>query len=523
MSEIILGPLLGYEAPGRYSVCLVVGSKVVHSDLTLEASAGHAGPPLVEYLPSGKKFIRFTLSDVLTVGSEPVKYSVLLAGSALRSSTMSSDSWKFHVPEADAEPRLVFASCNGFSSEVPSKDKLAAKFSNQKEWGMWDELGIDHGQEPVHMLIMGGDQVYTDFMLHNDRDTPLFTDWLDLSLKRRMKRSFTPRMEKQLLRFYEGVYMNQWGKLPIASAMASIPTVMMWDDHDIVDGWGSYEYIGESDVMQGLYGIAKSMFHLFQLRMRPENASILQQSRAYDSWSVRIGSHVVLGLDHRSERTISQVMSSAHWDDVDEWLKDELPMHVTSGVENFHIVSPVPVVYRRFGRAETAFNMTEWLRTEDEIRSLEDDVRDHWQHPEHQVERTKFIHTLLHAIDSNRLGDGSALRATILSGDVHVACTGRIKSDKGTTIQQIVSSGILHPAPKPRDWIGVLAVSSTIEEETDDGVATTKITRMVGQTSKFIRRRNYVSLKVRGNTPKLYVTWKFEGSDCPEGSITVTG
>ncbi|HPE71554.1 MAG TPA: hypothetical protein PK018_05160 [Candidatus Competibacter sp.] len=40
--------------------------------------------------------------------------------------------------------------------------------------------------------------------------------------------------------------------------MASIPSIAMWDDHDIFDGWGSYDEERQNcPVYQGIYPIAR--------------------------------------------------------------------------------------------------------------------------------------------------------------------------------------------------------------------------------------------------------------------------
>ena len=49
--------------------------------------------------------------------------------------------------------------------------------------------------------------------------------------------------------------------------LATIPSIMMWDDHDIFDGWGSYpEDLQTCDVYPEIYKAAVRHFRLFQLR-----------------------------------------------------------------------------------------------------------------------------------------------------------------------------------------------------------------------------------------------------------------
>ena len=47
--------------------------------------------------------------------------------------------------------------------------------------------------------------------------------------------------------------------------MARVPTLAIWDDHDICDGWGSlYRSKTYSEVGQCLYRVAREMYLLFQ-------------------------------------------------------------------------------------------------------------------------------------------------------------------------------------------------------------------------------------------------------------------
>ena len=509
---LLLGPILGYEAPGRYSVCCVVGPDLDPSDMQLEASAGLASVASWTPLPSGRRFLRFTLDGVAGGAGGPVAYRILMSGTELASKSEGGSSWTFHPPVPGEEVRFAFASCNGFSSRPGRAELAGATPAGGSRWGQWDELQADHEDEPIHLLVLGGDQIYSDAIFKDESVAPAFCDWLGLSLRRRMKRGFTRVMRDQLERSFEGFYLKQWGYPAVASVMARIPSVMMWDDHDIIDGWGSYEKVGDSEVMRGLFEVADRLFQTFQLRLRGENASILAPGGTHHSWWVQIGSHLVLGLDNRSRRTTTRIMDEAQWGDVDTWLQAHVESGLPAGVENLHIVSPVPVAYRHFGKADLAFRSSEWFRREDDPTSLEDDVRDHWQHRKHEWERVKLIKTLIDAIRSSRGSARGVRRATILSGDVHVACAGSIRSSDGIELHQVVSSGILHPPPSFAEWLGVRATSSDNDQDLEGGTVRVRTERIVGQDAKFVRRRNYAVAQVRGGTPKLYVMWKFEST-----------
>jgi phosphodiesterase/alkaline phosphatase D-like protein len=58
-------------------------------------------------------------------------------------------------------------------------------------------------------------------------------------------------MLQEVEQYYFGHYMHHFADPPFAAALAQIPFVFSWDDHDIFDGWGSYpEYLQQSAVFQ---------------------------------------------------------------------------------------------------------------------------------------------------------------------------------------------------------------------------------------------------------------------------------
>jgi phosphodiesterase/alkaline phosphatase D-like protein len=49
-------------------------------------------------------------------------------------------------------------------------------------------------------------------------------------------------MVNQVFSFYFNSYLRQWSQPLYTSALATIPHLMTWDDHDIFDGWGRCGY-----------------------------------------------------------------------------------------------------------------------------------------------------------------------------------------------------------------------------------------------------------------------------------------
>ncbi len=66
----------------------------------------------------------------------------------------------------------------------------------------------------------------------------------------------------------DGLYRYHFGLKPLALSLASIPSAMMWDDHDIRDGWGS-QLDEDTDRWIEYYDKAKEAFFAFQASRNP--------------------------------------------------------------------------------------------------------------------------------------------------------------------------------------------------------------------------------------------------------------
>jgi hypothetical protein len=112
--------------------------------------------------------------------------------------------------------------------------------------GAWQQLGDFVERAQPSFLLMMGDQVYMD------EDKPdLFEDHLDSDPATRRK----AMAEK---------YRASWSRAAVAKVLANVPTYMVWDDHDIRDGWGSSA--GDSPTLAAQY---------------PHGAKIFQKTSAY--------------------------------------------------------------------------------------------------------------------------------------------------------------------------------------------------------------------------------------------------
>lgn len=412
-------------------------------------------------------------------------------------------SWRVHVPAQGAHPRMAFASCNGFSDPLKMRDVAEP---NER----WLHMAQVHGGAPLHLLLLGGDQIYADSIW---TQVPSIERWNRLSTSKRVDATFTAEMRRQVEAFYFDLYCERWSQPEVAAMWASVPTLMTWDDHDIFDGWGSYDTdLQGCRAYRGIFEIARDHFCTFQLQSGAAEAfpgMLLQQEGL--SFGHRIGDVALLFLDTRSERSRGTILSLRSWDAAFAWL-DELvagkppPRHLL-------IVTPVPVLY-------PTLRVVEWgagLDPRHERKRLEDDLRDHWTSAGHASERKRLIQRVL------AFGAAAACRVTFLSGDVHVAALGILESDRhadgasnANVINQLVASPIVHVPPGGLvRW--ALERTADGEEEIERGIRM-RMVDVPGRKRRIVNQRNWLELDV-DDQPRIWANWHFEGELEPSTKV----
>lgn len=412
--------------------------------------------------------------------------------------TVGGDRHKFHVPPIGVAPRMAYGSCNGFSS-------LKLLKSTKNPNALWKDVLVKHGELPFHLLLLGGDQLYSDSIWEEIR--PL-ADWAALPVEEGAEKKPTAALRKRIDRYYYELYPRRWAQREMADALATIPSVMMWDDHDIFDGWGSYpDTLQRCPVYQAIFRSARSAFSLYQLQIAEDEQHPLTIERQnHFSLGCQIGDCAILALDMRDERSSDQVMSPQSWKAIYEWLDEVTPAASAGGVKHLFVLSSIPVVYPDFQLLENALGLYPGRQ------ELEDDLRDHWSSSPHRQERLRLIHRLLAFCESKQC------RVTILSGDVHVGAVGVIRSERSTaqsairTINQLTSSGIVHPAPPGMVLFFLEHVVG--KAMNDDSGVTSEIVEIPGTHHHFIGARNWLALRP-DQEGRYWANWHIEGEKHP--------
>lgn len=485
--KIILGPVLSLRTSSEDSwtvsaLFVVQGS---FPNPTVNESGQETSPVTLLLSRKNHDIYRFDMKIKLGITVKEIEYGV------------GQEKWQFSVPAKSTQAQMAFASCNGFSSAKEIKnvsDKNA----------LWRRLLNNHQQTPYNILLMGGDQVYADEIWEK---CSAIKKWVELPRDVRRKRNFTVQMKGQVDQFYFDLYLERWKQAPTNQALAAIPTLMMWDDHDIFDGWGSYSDEDQTcPVYQGIFSIAKKYFSLFQQQLKDDGTEQHPSYTTTNNFStcLDVGNQLILALDARTERSQKQVLSESSWEKIWDIL-DTKTAAPSKQFKHLFVIAPVPIVHADFGKIERIMN---WLPGEQE---LEDDMRDHWQSGPHRAERLRLIHRLFDFMEKHKC------RVTILSGDVHVACFGVIESERSKSassregvINQLTASGIVHPAP-PKLMGYLLDQLSADPEVVTQGITATML-EFPTLRKKYVLSRNFLSLEPDEDN-RIWANWNVEGED----------
>ncbi|CAE7231572.1 unnamed protein product [Rhizoctonia solani] len=139
---------------------------------------------------------------------------------------------EFFVPGLNQNMRWATYSCNGFSAGINPDDFRGPGHASGYD-PLWKDLLDKHAQRPFHALIGGGDQLYCDAMMRE----PELQGFLGLKTA---KEKIAAPLTDDILSALDRHYCLEFRRGMFAKANSSIPMVNMLDDHDLIDGFGSY-------------------------------------------------------------------------------------------------------------------------------------------------------------------------------------------------------------------------------------------------------------------------------------------
>ncbi|KAF4980738.1 hypothetical protein FZEAL_3323 [Fusarium zealandicum] len=406
---------------------------------------------------------------------------------------------RFFVAAASESMRIMFHSCNGFSVGT-----------DEEAWSgpaLWNDVVRKHREQPLHVMVGGGDQIYNDGIRV---DGPL-RQWTDMgNPRKRREYPFPERLRAECDDYYLKNYISWYNKEPFALVNGQIAQINIWDDHDIIDGFGSYvDNFMRCDVFRGIGGTAHKYYMLFQHHLPPppstytsDHAALLESTQGPDpnqlidtyvaptmeepqyivgskpgpyvaehsyNMYTRLGARIaLLGIDARVERTRHQINYPETYELVFERLRSELAAAAAEGqpIKHLILLLGIPIAYPRLTWLENIFRSPvmgpikilnrrfgiggSLFNQFDGSIDLLDDLDDHYTARTHKKERLELMVRL-----QNIAAQFNA-RVTILGGDVHLAALGRFYSNPKLKIPvaedhrymvNVVSSAIVNKPP----------------------------------------------------------------------------
>jgi hypothetical protein len=486
----VCGPILGWRGQdgGSWRVSVMVAHRGgdAPAELSYGVGAGDSTQQTAALQPLGSiggiDVFGADLSLPLAPTERAVSYG--FAGEDKR--------WTLVLPAQGRAPRIAYASCNGFSLPGDMK-KIADKNA------LWRDVAREHGRQPFHMLLLGGDQIYADQLWDQIPELARFNE---RPRTERARRPAGAGLRRAIERFYADIYASRFSQAEVAEALASMPTLMMWDDHDIFDGWGSYSPEEQaSPVFQAIFAAARGAFALFQLQTDPASPAGRIPGQSSFNALFRFETGAALVLDLRSERTQQQILSLESWNAV------LAAVDASDGLKHLLVMSSIPVLHPDMSFVERAFDLLPGQQ------GNEDDLHDQWLSYNHKTERLRFIHRLLD------FAEAKGTRVTIVSGDVHVAALGVIQSERrpvrhvgADAITQLTASAIVHPPPARVVRYFLEQIGSQTQEIDRDIEGEMQV--FPGTNYRFVAERNWMTLDF-DDKDRIWVNWRIENAPQP--------
>jgi len=280
--------------------------------------------------------------------------------------------------------------------------------NNKKQYKrlrMWEDLSKRLKEHKGKFLLQVGDQVYCDAKEVNA--------W---------KKCHTVKSHLERLKFYRDVYFESWDFWEVQEVISTFPQFMIWDDHEVADGWGAKaEHFTEEN--QAIFAVAKMAYIEFQDAHNPDPFI-----RGEFYYAFHYGKEAFFVLDARGHRDITQsvLLGDTQWEQLEQWLNSPK----IKAAKVLFLISSVPVFH---------LSRDFWS-----LGKIVDDAADQWsfkkgeeEYKGNSIERRRLLKNLFQwSGDDNK-------PVYILGGDVHVGtevCMAHLKRKQ--VIQQITSSPI---------------------------------------------------------------------------------
>ncbi|MEN2394533.1 alkaline phosphatase D family protein [Pseudomonas halotolerans] len=327
-------------------------------------------------------------------------------------------------------------------------------FNANGSYGAWPLFLEKMNISTARFAIGGGDQVYVD--CQNSKHFPDIWEWLkdnkdDLITESSIDGKLdTKKLDAYLLNLYRWYYRVYWKFPHLQEAFSKFPQYMIWDDHEIMDGWGSRKYseriaiisrffkrddkATDRKLVNSMWTAARTAYFEYAHSHNPNTGISKDSLNEPDSciwdYSFENGGIPFYMLDLRGHHDVENaekknfLLGTKQIERFEAWLKanENLPSPL------LFVISPVPFVHWK----SVVLTVGSW------IDSAKDDCMDEWDHRKNHAERNLLLECIFQTLDKS----GKTL--VFISGDVHCAAAFRLSHNKyhKASVYQVTSSAI---------------------------------------------------------------------------------
>jgi alkaline phosphatase D len=217
---------------------------------------------------------------------------------------LSPEDLCFHtLPRGGFEQQLDFLVMSCHNPETAALD-------GENGFAVWTRIpDIIACNRNVRFALLLGDQIYADEVETAVQDEP---------------------EARERVALYLGIYRKYWSDVRYRRVLCQLPSYLMWDDHDITDGWGSREDSFENEsserfrpAWQRLFESARTAFlHMQAVRNPPPLSPGFQEG--FDT-CFRVGRAGFVLADLRSNRNVRarRVWTEAQLTAVARWVESQ--------------------------------------------------------------------------------------------------------------------------------------------------------------------------------------------------------
>jgi alkaline phosphatase D len=419
-------------------------------------------PYLINNQPDYVRKFEFTIEDYDSDTTHFLDIDRLRSGTTYRYALYSDDEkriilgqdvpYSFQTPSQENDSLSIAL----YSCHMPYKETLlgGTTVANIEMWEYLYHALERHKEKNYTMVIACGDQVYTDAISS-------LNIWEFLNNTMRKENGILYPSENDMVSWYRDIYRGYWGFPFLKKVFSSHPTYMIWDDHDICDGWGSY-FVQEGkrneitsilpnlkdkrlttedglEFINRMGRAARRVYYEYQHSHNPDSG--LNQL----DYGFYVSDCAFYVLDGRGMRDVNRdsyrILGRKQTERFKAWLKEDS----TRSKSFLFVVSSVPILHLRsvIVNADSNAIIERTGRT--------DDLRDSWENSLHDEEREDLMSALFEASKRGQ-------KVSILSGDVHVGAAFEITDSSGNTIYQLTSSPITNSISRPLGWVLGLGV-----------------------------------------------------------------